>query len=72
MGFYKELAAAGISSDDIPVISSIRVAIFVLALLFLALFLFIMKRTRLGLEVRAVMQNPGMAASMGINPTGSP
>jgi hypothetical protein len=27
-----------------------------------------MKRTRLGLEVRAVTQNPGMAASMGINP----
>ena len=43
-------------------------AIFVLALLFLGLFLFIMKRTRLGLEVRAVTQNPGMAASMGINP----
>ena len=49
-------------------ISSIRVAIFVLALLFLGLFLFIMKRTRLGLNVRAVTQNPGMAASMGINP----
>ncbi len=49
-------------------ISSIRVAIFVLALIFLSLFLFIVKRTRLGLEVRAVTQNPGMAASMGINP----
>ena len=47
-------------------------AIFVLALLFLALFLFIMKRTRLGLEVRAVTQNPGMAASAwGSTPTGS-
>ena len=54
--------------NDVIGISSIRVAIFVLALLFLALFLFIMKRTRLGLEVRAVTQNPGMAASMGINP----
>lgn len=54
--------------NDIISISSIRVAIFVLALLFLGLFLFIMKRTRLGLEVRAVTQNPGMAASMGINP----
>ncbi|MFV0336265.1 MAG: urea ABC transporter permease subunit UrtB [Tropicimonas sp.] len=49
-------------------ISTIRVAIFLLALMFLALFLFIMKRTRLGLQVRAVTQDPGMAASMGINP----
>ena len=31
-------------------------------------FLWLMKRTRLGLEVRAVTQNPSMAASMGINP----
>lgn len=54
--------------NDVISISTIRVAIFVLALLFLGLFLFIMKRTRLGLEVRAVTQNPGMAASMGINP----
>lgn len=54
--------------NDVISISAIRVAIFVLALLFLGLFLFIMKRTRLGLEVRAVTQNPGMAASMGINP----
>ena len=38
-----------------------------LALLFLAFFLWLMKRTRLGLEVRAVTQNPAMAASMGIN-----
>jgi urea transport system permease protein len=53
---------------EIVSISTIRVAIFVLALLFLALFLWIMKRTRLGLEVRAVTQHPGMAASMGINP----
>nr|WP_153010556.1 urea ABC transporter permease subunit UrtB [Falsirhodobacter sp. alg1] len=57
-----------ITINDVISISSIRVAIFVLALVFLALFLFIMKRTRLGLEVRAVTQNPGMAASMGINP----
>ncbi|KGJ08622.1 urea ABC transporter permease subunit UrtB [Paracoccus sphaerophysae] len=49
-------------------ISTIRVAILVLALLFLALFLVVMNRTRLGLQVRAVMQNPGMAASMGISP----
>ena len=53
---------------EIVSISTIRVAIFVLALLFLVLFLWIMNRTRLGLEVRAVTQNPGMAASMGINP----
>ncbi|MEM7753231.1 MAG: urea ABC transporter permease subunit UrtB [Pseudomonadota bacterium] len=54
--------------NDIVSISYIRIAIFVLALLFLALFLFVMNKTRLGLEVRAVTQNPRMAASMGINP----
>jgi urea transport system permease protein len=54
--------------NDVISISYIRVAIFVLAVLFLAVFLWIMKRTRLGLEVRAVTQNPTMAASMGINP----
>ncbi|WP_298843951.1 urea ABC transporter permease subunit UrtB [uncultured Roseobacter sp.] len=61
------LDGAWIISDVIQ-ISYIRIAIFVLALMFLALILFILKRTRLGLEVRAVTQNPGMAASMGINP----
>ncbi len=54
--------------NDIVSISYIRIAIFVLALVFLALFLFVMNRTRLGLEVRAVTQNPRMAGSMGINP----
>ncbi len=54
--------------SDVIQISYIRIAIFFLALFFLALILFILKRTRLGLEVRAVTQNPGMAASMGINP----
>lgn len=54
--------------NDVVSISFIRIAIFVLALIFLAVFLFVMKRTRLGLEVRAVTQNPRMAASMGINP----
>lgn len=54
--------------SDVIAISYIRIAIFVLALLFLALIVFVLKRTRLGLEVRAVTQNPGMAASMGINP----
>jgi urea transport system permease protein len=54
--------------NDIVSISYIRIAIFVMALMFLALFLYVMNRTRLGLEVRAVTQNPRMAASMGINP----
>ena len=54
--------------NDIVQISYIRIAIFVLALIFLAVFLIVMNRTRLGLEVRAVTQNPRMAASMGINP----
>ena len=54
--------------NDVVSISYIRIAIFVLALLFLGFFLWLMKRTRLGLEVRAVTQNPVMAASMGINP----
>ena len=54
--------------NDVVSISYIRIAIFVMALLFLGLFLWIMKRTQLGLHVRAVTQNPAMAASMGINP----
>ncbi|PIL18898.1 hypothetical protein P775_17805 [Puniceibacterium antarcticum] len=54
--------------NDVVQIANIRIAIFVLALIFLALILFVLKRTRLGLEVRSVTQNPGMAASMGINP----
>ena len=54
--------------NDIVSISYIRVAIFFMALIFLFLLLFILNRTRLGLEVRAVTQNPRMASSMGINP----
>lgn len=54
--------------NDVVSISYIRIAIFVLALIFLAFFLYLMKRTSLGLQVRAVTQNPAMAASMGINP----
>ncbi len=54
--------------NDVVSISYIRIAIFVLALLFLVLLLFILNRTRLGLEVRAVTQNPRMASSMGIKP----
>lgn len=57
-----------LSLNDIISISYIRIAIFVLALMFLGFFLWLMKRTRLGLEVRAVTQNPAMAASMGIDP----
>jgi urea transport system permease protein len=57
-----------LSFNDVVSISYIRIAIFVLAVLFLCFFLYLMKRTRLGLEVRAVTQNPAMAASMGINP----
>ena len=54
--------------NDVISISHIRIAIFVLALVFLGVFLFIMHRTRLGLETRAVTQNRRMAAAMGINP----
>ncbi|MEM8754833.1 MAG: urea ABC transporter permease subunit UrtB, partial [Pseudomonadota bacterium] len=53
--------------NDVLAISWIRVAIFFLGIAFLLLLLFILNRTRLGLEVRAVTQNPRMAASMGID-----
>ncbi len=54
--------------NDVVSISYIRIAIFVLGMTFFTLFLLMMKRSRLGLSVRAVTQNPAMAASMGINP----
>ncbi|WP_316863207.1 urea ABC transporter permease subunit UrtB [uncultured Cohaesibacter sp.] len=54
--------------NDVISISWIRVAIFALSLIFFAMLWFILNRTRLGLETRAVTQNPRMAASMGINP----
>ncbi len=54
--------------NDVVSISYIRIAIFVMATIFLCFFLFLMTRTRLGLQVRAVTQNPKMAASMGIKP----
>ncbi|WP_371157166.1 urea ABC transporter permease subunit UrtB [Jannaschia sp. 2305UL9-9] len=54
--------------NDVVGISYIRIGIFVLAALFLGLLVYILRRTRLGLEVRAVTQNPGMAASLGIDP----
>ncbi|MBT8458189.1 MAG: urea ABC transporter permease subunit UrtB, partial [Boseongicola sp.] len=60
------LAGSWVISDAIS-ISWIRVAIFLLALVFLTAIVLVLKRTRLGLEVRAVTQNPGMAASMGID-----
>ena len=61
------LAGSWVISEVVS-ISWIRVAIFVLALIFLAAIILVLRRTRLGLEVRAVTQNPGMAASMGIDP----
>ncbi|MHC0053806.1 urea ABC transporter permease subunit UrtB [Actibacterium sp. D379-3] len=54
--------------NDVVSISYIRIAIFVLGIIFLFLLLFVLNKTRLGLEMRAVTQNPRMAASMGINP----
>ncbi len=54
--------------NDVAQISTIRIAIFVLAAVFFVLLLLVLNRTRLGLEVRAVTQNPKMASSMGINP----
>ncbi|GIT90009.1 branched-chain amino acid ABC transporter permease [Jannaschia pagri] len=61
------LAGAWVVNDVIG-ISYIRIGIFVLALIFLGVLVYILRRTRLGLEVRAVTQNPGMAASLGIDP----
>ena len=60
--------AGSVAFNDLVSISTLRVGIFFMALAFLLMLLFILNRTRLGLEVRAVTQNPGMAASMGINP----
>jgi urea transport system permease protein len=54
--------------NDVLSISLIRIAIFTLGIIFLILILLIMNKTRLGLETKAVTQNPMMASSMGINP----
>jgi urea transport system permease protein len=54
--------------NDVVSISYIRIAIFVLALIFLAVFLFILKRTRLGLEVRAVTAEPAHGREHGDQP----
>ena len=53
--------------NEIVSISSIRIAIFILGIIFFGLLLFVLNRTRLGLETRAVTQNPKMAAAMGVN-----
>ncbi|MEO1104911.1 MAG: urea ABC transporter permease subunit UrtB, partial [Pseudomonadota bacterium] len=53
--------------NDVLAISTIRIAIFVLGVIFFLALLYTLNRTRLGLEVRAVRQNPQMAAAMGIN-----
>jgi urea transport system permease protein len=60
--------AGSVALNDVISISSIRIAIFILAAIFFVVLWLILNRTRLGLEVRAVTQNPAMAASMGINP----
>jgi urea transport system permease protein len=60
--------AGSVVINDVISISSIRIAIFLLGVVFFVLLWLTLNRTRLGLEVRAVTQNPKMAASMGINP----
>jgi urea transport system permease protein len=54
--------------NDVVSISWIRIAIFALGTIFFAGLWWTLNKTRLGLETRAVVQNPRMAASMGINP----
>ena len=54
--------------NEIISISWIRVAIFVLSIIFTIMLIYILNKTRFGLETRAVTQNPSMAASMGVNP----
>lgn len=53
--------------NDVISISWIRIAIFGMSVLFFLMLMFTLNKTRLGLETRAVTQNPAMAASMGIN-----
>jgi urea transport system permease protein len=54
--------------NDVISISWIRIAIFGLSVLFFISLLFVLNKTRFGLETRAVTQNRRMAANMGINP----
>jgi len=60
--------AGSLVFNDVVAISYIRIAIFALGVIFFCLLWLILNKTRLGLEVRAVTQNPSMASSMGINP----
>jgi urea transport system permease protein len=60
--------AGSLVFNDVVAISYIRIAIFALGVMFFCLLWLILNKTRLGLEVRAVTQNPSMASSMGINP----
>ena len=60
--------AGSVTLNDVVSIASIRVAIFLLGAVFFVALWLILNRTRLGLEVRAVTQNPAMASAMGINP----
>ncbi|MEM9317521.1 MAG: urea ABC transporter permease subunit UrtB [Pseudomonadota bacterium] len=60
--------AGSVELNDVVSISSIRIAIFILGAIFFVVLLLILNKTRLGLEVRAVTQNPAMASAMGINP----
>ncbi len=54
--------------NDVVSISWIRIAIFGLSIIFFVGLWWTLNKTRLGLETRAVVQNPRMASSMGINP----
>ena len=54
--------------NEIISISWIRVAIFFLSIVFTIILIYVLNKTRFGLETRAVTQNPSMAASMGVNP----
>ena len=58
--------AGSLRINDILSITYTRLYIIIFALLILGLLLLIMRRTRLGLEVRAVSQNRNMAKAMGV------
>ena len=53
--------------NEIGSISSSRIALGILGSVFFGLLLCVLNRTRLGLETRAVTQNPKMASAMGVN-----
>jgi urea transport system permease protein len=63
--------AGSVALNDVVSISSIRIAIFILAAIFFVVLWLILNRTRLGLEVRAVTQNPPWPRRWGSIPTGS-